>query len=533
MLKRSPLLVLLPLLVAVAAQSQPVVGQGGVLNAASFTRDGLPGDGIARGGMFVVFGQGMGPASLVQSGGIPLPTELGGTTVTVTVGGTSVSPFLLFTSSGQLAAVLPSETPVGEGTLTVTFGGQTSAPVTVKVVENAFGIFTRNQAGFGPAILQNFVSQAEAPVNAMNQAAEPGQAAILWGTGLGPIQASDADLPPVGNLPYEVDVIVGGTIVVQPFYAGRSAGFPGIDQVNFFLPEGIEGCYVSVAVRVNGVISNYGTIAISSAGRFCEGPLTREQLMLAEQNGRLRVGAITLTTLGEDGLNLESEAAEYSLGLLNQTTLTFVALETHVTPIGSCIVWPTFGDFYPVDPVEPAVLEGGDLTVTTPAGTHAVVDTDEFPEGLFPPGLITIQSTAGPQVGAFEVSTTLPPPGVVNAPTELPRVDRSQDLTVRWSGVDATNDFVVILGRSEDQPGQVGRTFACSADAGAGQFTVPAHVVGSVPGSVAGAGFEDGPGFLLVGSGRKASEAAAQAPSIEAGFFVPIQVFGVFEPMFE
>jgi uncharacterized protein (TIGR03437 family) len=483
--------------------------------------------------MFVIFGQAMGPAGLVQAGAPPLTTELAGTSITVTVGGTSVPPFLLFTSSGQLAAVLPSDTPLGTGTLTVTFNAQTSAPVTVKVVENAFGIFTRNQAGFGPAIVQNFISQTEAPVNALNQAAQPGQVAILWGTGLGPIQASDADFPPVGSLPYEVDVILGGTIVVKPFYAGRSPQFPGIDQINFTLPAGIEGCYASVAVRVNGVISNYGTIAISSAGRFCEGPLTAEQVMLAEQRGRLRVGAVTLTTLGVDGLNLEAEAGDYSVAVLNQSMLTFIAMETHTPPVGSCIAWPTFGDFYPVDPLEPVELLGGDLTVTTPAGTLLVVDPDDLPEGFFPPGLVTVRAPAGPQIGAFEVSTTLPPLGTVNQPAELTRVDRAQDLTVSWSGVDAVNDFVMILGRSEDQPGRVGRTFQCSVDAGPGRFTAPASLIGSLPPSVAAAGFADGPGFLVVAAARKASAGRAQAPTIDAGFFAPIQILGVFEPSFE
>ena len=142
---------------------------------------------------------------------------------------------MLFGFAGQLAAVLPSDTPVGEGTLVVNFDGQTSAPVSITVVKSAFGIFTRNQAGFGPAIVQNFVSPTETPVNALTQAASPGQAEILWGTGLGPISASDATLPPVGNLPVAVEVLVGG-ISVTPFYAGRSPQFPAIDQINFFVP---------------------------------------------------------------------------------------------------------------------------------------------------------------------------------------------------------------------------------------------------------------------------------------------------------
>ena len=99
--------------------------------------------------MFAVFGSELGSETLQQAGVLPLPTDLAGTSVQVTVQGITVDCFLIFTSSGQLAVVLPSNTPTGEGTLTVTYEGETSQPVPIKVVESSFGIFTRNQAGFG------------------------------------------------------------------------------------------------------------------------------------------------------------------------------------------------------------------------------------------------------------------------------------------------------------------------------------------------------------------------------------------------
>ena len=259
-------IILVAFALSIPLSAQPVVSPGGVLNTASFIVDGLPNSGVAQGSMFAVFGQNLGPDGLVRAAGFPLPTELAGTSMEVTVNGTVVTPFLLFTFSGQLAGVLPSDTPLGQGTLTVTFNGATSEPVAIEVVKSAFGMFTRNQAGFGPAIVQNFVSATEAPTNALTEAAAPGQAEILWGSGLGPITESDAGLPPVGNLPVEVKVLVEG-ISVTPFYAGRSPQFPAVDQINFFVPAGIEGCYVPVAVKVDGVVSNYGTMAVASKAR--------------------------------------------------------------------------------------------------------------------------------------------------------------------------------------------------------------------------------------------------------------------------
>ena len=156
-------------------------------------------------------------------------------------------------------------------------------------------MFTRNQAGFGPAIVQNFVSATEAPTNALTEAAAPRQAEILWGSGLGPITESDADLPPVGNLPVEVEVLVGG-ISVTPFYAGRSPQFPAVDQINFFVPRGIQGCYVPLAVKVDGVVSNYGTMAIASGGSICSDPtsFSAADLQTALGQGEAKIGTIAI-----------------------------------------------------------------------------------------------------------------------------------------------------------------------------------------------------------------------------------------------
>ena len=61
------------LLVCVSAYGQPVVNEGGVLNAASYALPGLPHSGIAQGSLFVVTGQDLGPAQLVLT-----PAYLGG-----------------------------------------------------------------------------------------------------------------------------------------------------------------------------------------------------------------------------------------------------------------------------------------------------------------------------------------------------------------------------------------------------------------------------------------------------------------------
>lgn len=97
--------------------------------------------GIAQGAVFVVFGQQPGPAQLVQVSSYPLPTSQGlaGTSIRITVAGTSVDAIMLYTLATQVAAVVPSNTPVGTRTFTVTYNGQASAPAPITVVPSSFG----------------------------------------------------------------------------------------------------------------------------------------------------------------------------------------------------------------------------------------------------------------------------------------------------------------------------------------------------------------------------------------------------------
>jgi uncharacterized protein (TIGR03437 family) len=124
----------------------------GVVNSASLIPPGLPNYGIAQGSIFNVFGSGLGPAAIVGAPTLPLPPTLAGTTVTITIGGSTVTAPMFYSYQTQLAAILPSNTPVGTGTLTVSFGGATgTSPITV--VQSNVGIYTDNQSGGGPGVV--------------------------------------------------------------------------------------------------------------------------------------------------------------------------------------------------------------------------------------------------------------------------------------------------------------------------------------------------------------------------------------------
>ena len=84
--------------------------------------------------------------------------------------------------------------------------------------------------------------------------AKPGDVMILWGTGLGVDAASDANGGSPGDQTEaaQVRVIVGGN-PVTPLYAGRSNGWPGLDQINFTIPSDVTpSCFVSLQVKAGG-----------------------------------------------------------------------------------------------------------------------------------------------------------------------------------------------------------------------------------------------------------------------------------------
>lgn len=109
---------------AATAQAQPVIKTGGVVNSASYAATGLPNAAIAQGSLFTVFGTGLGPSALQQITAYPLTATLGGTSLTVSVNGATTKPLLIYTSAGQVGAILPSTMPVGTGTISLTYNGK-------------------------------------------------------------------------------------------------------------------------------------------------------------------------------------------------------------------------------------------------------------------------------------------------------------------------------------------------------------------------------------------------------------------------
>ncbi len=285
------ILAVLSLTVALS-QAEPVIGPA--VNQASFIPPQMVQYGVAQGAMFAVFGTDMGPADLVLVEAFPVQTELAGTSIQVTVGDVAIDCLMIFTSAGQLAAVLPSQTPVGEGTITVTYNGETSAPARIKVSAGAVGMFTLRQDGQGPGV---FTDPAFA-VNTTQNSFRPGDIAIAWVTGIGPRTPDDTPSPQDLRGAIDLTVLVGGEPATLS-YAGPSGCCAGVDQVAFAIPAASPtGCFVPVVMTVGDAVSNFTTMSISESGGLCSDThsFSTEMNELVHSQGELSITAAVVTT---------------------------------------------------------------------------------------------------------------------------------------------------------------------------------------------------------------------------------------------
>jgi len=147
---------------SLAAQG-PDVGRNGVFNAASATPLALSGGEIARGALLAVTG-------------VRLGTDAAGTAVRLAGSWGAMPLTLVSVSPTRIEARVPPAVPLGPATLTVTASGQSSRAVPVRVVAAQFGAYSR---------IRNLSPWGARTANSPNQAAAPGEAVVLEGTGLG------------------------------------------------------------------------------------------------------------------------------------------------------------------------------------------------------------------------------------------------------------------------------------------------------------------------------------------------------------
>jgi uncharacterized protein (TIGR03437 family) len=456
---------------------QPVISPNGVVNGASYLTAAFANYGIARGSLFIVFGSALGPVNLVSAPSFPLPTSdgLAGTNVLISIGGYRAACPMVYTSLTQVAAIMPSDAPEGTGSLVVTYQNMASTSVPVQIVRSAFGVFTRNQAGAGPAIVQNFVSQTSMPLNSLITSATAGQTLILWGTGLGPVSGNESAGPIPGQLPYLDSLYVGG-VQANVRYAGRSGCCAGVDQISFDVPAGVAGCYVPVAAVTGGVVSNFGTISVNAAGKECDDPLSyrASYLAAAEPAGTFRMGQVDLTATPAAAVNFSAGFFSVSLDALLAST------NRLKTPFGSCYMSVTLvGNT--AAPTGKGLNAGSFLSLTGPIGQMTAENTSsggyfgsKSPAQLMP-GNYSLTSAGGSDVGPWSATLPVPLPAAwTNSSSySAPSFSLSNPFVFNWSGGDPSG-YVTI--RAVSANAIYNSAIECNAAPTAGTFTIPAFL---------------------------------------------------------
>ena len=106
-------------------------------------------------------------------------------------------------------------------------------------------------------------------------------------------------------------------------------------------------------------------------------------------------------------------------------------------------------------------------------------------------GTFTFKTAGGADVGPFTATVSFANPLIVVAnPSALASIDRSQPLTVSWSGGNP-GTYVYITGTSTSSPLGILASFTCMAPADAGRFTVPSYVLSALPPGNGGTGVQN------------------------------------------
>jgi uncharacterized protein (TIGR03437 family) len=232
-----------------------------VANAASYTQDAVsPGEVVA------ISGSNLGPIT-----GVGLQLDSSGMVAT-TLGDTQVlfdgvpSP-LIYSSAGQVNAVVPFGVAGGTTQVQVQYDGAISDSFLVAVAPATIGIFSADASGAGQAIMLN----QDGSINSADKPAPPGSVVTLWATGAG--QSSpvgiDGSVVTAQSLPLPVlpvTALIGGN-AAQVLYAGGGPGMvEGVIQVNVLVPASTPGGNaVPVVLHVGDSVSQTNvTLAVAS-----------------------------------------------------------------------------------------------------------------------------------------------------------------------------------------------------------------------------------------------------------------------------
>jgi uncharacterized protein (TIGR03437 family) len=472
-----------------------------VVNNYSYIPTGFSNSGIAPGTIFLIFGSDLanapaGNVTLSSSASPGIPKTLAGASISVTVGGTTVSPAMYYATPTQIAAVLPSNTPAGSATITVTYNGTASNAFSFQVVPFALGINTYYGTGGGLVLATD---NATGSIITYTNSAKPGETIVLYGSGLG---ADTADSDTVfTTTPHPVStplkIYIGG-VPAAILYAG-SSGYPGYDQIDVTLPEGVPtGCYVGI-VGVTGsgsslTTSNFGSLAISSPGGQCDDSIFGiSGTIISTLSGQstVRSGGVFVGQLVGPAIPPQTGTTTTNIASASfdkETGSSFGSSSSSVFSIGSCFVSEVVSSSGG-GTVSSTGLDAGSISLTGPEGNYTLSKLltgfydVSLPSNAIPSsgGAFTFSGSGGTDVGSFKATVNLPNPILDwTNQSAAATINRTQGVQVTWTG-GGSGTYVIITGQSLNSATGANGSFTCLANQSALSFTVPNYVTLTLP----------------------------------------------------
>jgi uncharacterized protein (TIGR03437 family) len=409
-------------------------------------------------------------ASEVASSGVPLPTELGGTSVTFD----GIRAPLLYVSPGQVNAQVPSGVHGAvSANVVVTTAAGSSAPFAESVSSGRTpGIFTQDSSGCGQGAVANVHADGTVTLNTPQSSFDPqrdlGLTIFLTGIGPFPDRADGAawpfNLDDNQNRQFGVNLLTQGakystySTNLPVSYAGPAPDTAGVDQVNalyfpgpnYSLPPP-EGCRIALYLGSSSArdhYSQYVNVSIHSGGGACVDPPAES------------LGTVTWQQSVTSGAGGISAAASVAIELLKAPGIGFE--QPPVVSVSSVDSW---GFFRPLPAVcaasYPATLDAGAITVTgpgfgpisaQPANQNGIVSYHAaLPTAPLQGGSYSVSAQGGAGRASFSAVATLPPPITI---TNDLRSGTAITLpfTLNWTGGDS--DSVVTVQLMAHVPGQ-------------------------------------------------------------------------------
>jgi uncharacterized protein (TIGR03437 family) len=239
----------------VLATNAPVLYTNATLNNLNPQQGGA----LAPGTVVAIFGTNFtaGPATSADSA--PLPTNIGGTSVTI--GGLPVP--LYYVSKNQINAQVPYELDPGKQyEVVVNVNGTFTVPDHISLLAATPGLAAAQDG----SILAEHV---DGSLISTAHPAQPSEVIVLFLVGMGrvsPAVASGAPAPTdtLSVVNTSPTVILDDAAVTDISFAGLTPGFAGLYQINFTVPAGTAPGLRKLAVQQNGFTSNIAVLPVGA-----------------------------------------------------------------------------------------------------------------------------------------------------------------------------------------------------------------------------------------------------------------------------